>query len=471
MRRIVALTLAVLSICVLTVSAAPKKPKITAETYILPDAFLAETATYHGDGAEPAFEKGTNDGKAMRFDGTEYLTVDISALAAPYTLTAWVNWQGTTPEQRIFTVQKTASENYLSLSPWTDTAVVGGAAANGVTLLTSCYKEQFLRENYFNPTAKGVSDTLVKNNWYHIAVAVAENTVTVYIDGVEWKTVTLPFAYAELGADTLYIGAAADGNNRFVGFIQEATMYSDLLDATAVARLAANAAFDDDTVPVTTGKYAATPALPAESSLAQVKSVILDANQTATFTDTTPAFWENPQLASGQTVSGTLTVQNKSGNPVSLKLDTIQKPAHDTPAYQYLSEINVTVVQGDEVLYDGAYTALLASHLSLYWPQLANEREHTYTITLSRPFSATAAVVDVPVTWEWETAFFPVNENPLKGIPQSGWLIILLCVSAVAVGFSFYWAVVRRPRRIFTVWDKVASTLRKENTADTEDTE
>jgi len=469
MRRFLCFLLVILSFGVFPALAAPAQTDST-EIYIQPEGLLPDTVTYHGENEQAAFTKGTANGKAMTFSGTEYLTADITEVSAPFTLTAWVNWQGNTTGERIFTLLKSNSENYISLSPWTDTAVVGGAAANGVTLLTSCFKEQFLRENYFYPAAAGVSDALKKDTWHHIAVTVEETAVCVYIDGVLWKAVNLPFSYTELGADTLYIGSAAEGNHGFKGGIQEFTLHTPAKDAVGIAQMYVGTTPEDTETVTQPGSYAAA-VLPDAASLQQTRTVTLDANGGAVFSQNTAAFWEHPQIATGQTISGTLTLQNKSGVPVSLKLSDVALPAQDTPAYQYLSEIKITVMQDTTLLYDGAYTSLLASSLSFNWPQLPNEREFTYTVTLSRPFSATTPVADAAVVWKWETATFPINENPLKGIPQSGWLIILLCVSAVAVGFSFYWAVIRRPRRIFTFWDTVASTLRKENTADTEDTE
>lgn len=461
MRRILALATALILLCALTVAAAPKKQAApTAETYILPKGLLADTATYNGEKEQAAFDKGYHGNQAMRFESAEYLTVDVSTLAVPFTFSAWVNWQGTTPDQRIFTFQKTGSENYLSLSPWTDTAVVGGATANGVTLLTSCFKEQFLRENYFYPSTAGVSDTLPKIGWHHVAMTVTADAVAVYIDGVEWKAVTLPFTYEELGADTLYIGAAAEGNNRFVGSMQEVALYDSALDAVGIARLAQGAAPNDETIVVEPKKYAPA-ALPQADTLFQVKTVTVDANGKASFAAASAAFWENPQIASGQTVTGTLTVQNKCESPISLQLTDIVMPAADTAAYQYLSEIKVTIKQDNLLLYDGAYTGLSAEYLSFKWVQMPLDREYTYAITLSRPFASTAETVDTAVDWQWQTELFAFKDNPIKGIPQSGWLLIALSLSAVAVGFSLYWAVIRRPRRIFTVWDSVAEAIKR----------
>ncbi len=454
-RRITTLLVCLLILFSMSVTAAPA----TDDIYILPKGRLSAEVSYHGEHAEPVFEQGVNEEKALVLDGTEYLTVDISELQAPFTLSTWVNWQGQAADQRIFSFVKTDSENYLSVSPFTDIAVVGKPAANGFTLLTSCFKEEFLRENYYNPTIDGVSDALPKNTWHHIAFTVNETAVTIYIDGVAWKTVNLPFAYTELGADILYIGSANNGFNGFVGMLQAFTLHKTELDATTIARMAQGIADDDTETPVSVGAYAAA-TLPTADMLQQTKEITLTANGEATFAASSPAFWEKPQIATGQTVRGTLTVQNKSNNPANLQLAEIVLPAADTPAYRYLSEICVTVAQGDTLLYEGPYTALQASSLAWRWQPMPNDRQFTYTITLSRPFSSVAEAVDTTVLWNWETALLPMHKNPIHGIQTDVWLLIVLAVSAIAAGFSIYWAIVRRPRRIFTVWDTVAQRIR-----------
>lgn len=470
MRRITVFVICLLLICSVTVTAAPAESP--ADTIYIPsEGNLPKQVTYHGDEKEPALESGRNGGQTVTLNGTDYLTVDIADLQAPFTLSAWVNWQGDTADQRIFSLVKQDSENYLSLSPFTDTAVVGKSAANGVTLLTSCFKdEQFIRENYYHPSAAGVTDALKRNLWYHIAFTVTETSVTVYIDGVNWQTVTLPFSYAELGADTLYIGSAADGNNGFTGQVQAFTLHGEVLDAATIARKAKNIPDSDTETTVNAGTYAAA-ILPAAESLQQEKTIVLTDDNTAGFSTATTAFFENPQIATGQTVSGTLTVQNRSGNPVSLQLYQIVLPAEDTAAYQYLSEIHVTIMQESTLLFDGPYTALDAGALGWYWQQLPNNRRCTYTIILSRPFSSVVPTEQISVNWVWETSLFPMTKNPLGGNRTAVWLLLLLAVSAVAAGFSAYWAIIRRPRRIFTVWDTAAKKVHSIFTKDTSRTD
>ncbi len=472
MRRFISIAICLFLICSLTVAAAPAT---TDEVYIFSTGKLDRAVTYHGAEKMPSVVSGRNDEKAIELQGTDYLTVDMSAWEAPFTLSMWVNWQDTATNQRIFSLVKQGSENYLSLSPFTDTAVVGKPAASGVTLLTSCFKEQFLRENYYNPTVAGVTDALHTNRWHHIAFTVNEADIAVYIDGVMWKTVTLPFTFAELGADTMYIGSAADGLSGFVGWIQGFTLHTTPLDATAVARMAQGIDAEDTQTPVSVGTYA-TATLPTAETLQQTKMATLTDAGEAVFADTPTAFWEKPQVATGQTIRGTLTVQNKSNNPANLQLSKIVFPEPHTQAYLYLSEIHVTIMQEHVLLFEGPYTALQAGSLSWRWQQLPNDRQFTYTVTLSRPFSSTAQVVDADVLWQWDAEILPLQQNPLRGIQTNGWLLIVLAVSAVALGFSSYWAIVRRPRRMFTVWDTVAEKVgalfkKNETIADAENEE
>ena len=458
MRRITAFAICLFLILSIVVTAAPADT--SADTiYIRADGTVAKTVTYHGEEKKPAFVTGRNNGEAVVLSGTDYLTADIAELQAPFTLSAWVNWQDKAADQRIFSLVKDNSENYLALSPFTDTAVVGKPAANGVTILTSCFKEQFIRENYYHPTIAGVTDALTADTWHYVAFTVTENAVTVYIDGAQWQTVTLPFTYTELGADTLYIGSAVNGANGFVGQLQAFTVHTEALDAAVIARTARDIPEDDPSPAITASNYADA-TLPDATALQQEKAVIVTEKGEATFAAVSPAFWENPQVATGQTIRGTLTVKNSSNNPISLQLTDIVLPEADTPAYRYLSEINVTIMQDTTVLFDGPYTTLNAGAVGWQWPQIPNRRQFVYTIILSRPFSSTVRTVETAVQWEWETALFPIQENPLRGIPTAGWLLIVLALSAVAVGFSAYWAIVRRPCRMFTVWDTVAQKVR-----------
>ncbi len=442
MRRVTAFAICLMLAFSVAVSAAPETDT-AQDIYLLTDGAIFKAFTYHGEG-EPLIEAGKNGEQAVTLRGTEYLTADISELQVPFTVSTWVNRQGETADQRIFSLVKQGGENYLSISPLVNTAAVGKPAANGFTLLTSCFKEQFLQENYYNPSADGVTDALPKNSWHHIAFTVNESEIAVFVDGVNWKTVTLPFTYAELRADTLYVGSAADGKNGFVGQIQAFTVHTTPLDATAVARIAQEIPAEDTESTVSVGKYAAA-TLPAAETLQQTKSVAITANGESVFTDTTPAFWENPQVATGQTVTGTLTVENKSNTAVNLQLTEIVLPEKDTPAYRYLSEIHVTVMQDATLLYEGPYTQLQASALAWRWQQLPNDRQFVYTITLSRPFSSTVQTAEIAVPWQWETSLPPMAQNPLRGVQTTGWLLIVLAVSAVLVGVSAYWAIAHRP--------------------------
>ena len=459
MKRVIALALCLLCIFSVTVVAAPVRAPRAAEVYILTDGTLSDKATYVGKEETPAWEDGKNGQLAMLFDGNCYITADVADLTAPFTITTWVKWQGDTADQRLFTLQKKGSENYLSLSPWTDTAVVGKPIANGVTVLTSCYKDEFIRENYYNPAMAGVKDALKANTWHHIAFAVDESTVTLYIDGVNWKSFTLPYAYDELGADTLYIGNSGNGANGFNGNIQAFALYTSVLKPELIAQMAnRTTVVDDEETPLVSIYAAAT--LPSVESLQQEKSATLNTNNEIAFTTNAAAFWECPQIATGQTISGNLIVQNKSGNTVNMQLSQIIFPEAGTPAYQYLSEIKITVMQGDTLLYDGPYTELRAAVLAMRWQQLPSDRSFSYTVTLSRPFTSTTPVVDAMVDWQWSASLFPITRNPLQTAQNNGWLLVVLAASAVAVGFSLYWAIVRRPRRMFTIWDTMAQKVK-----------
>ena len=75
--------------------------------------------------------------------------------------------------------------------------------------------------------------------------------------------------------------------------------------------------------------------------------------------DQTAAFWEYPQLTAGQTRrNGGLTLINHSLGPVKVALDSVQFPYDNEEALTYLNALHLTIRDGDQVLYDGAFSRL-----------------------------------------------------------------------------------------------------------------
>lgn len=450
-------------------TAKPTEPRVESENYTVEQ--LPKGAAFVGNDA--TWVDGRAGGRALQFDGTtNYMEIDIESMEAPFTLSMWVNWQADIEKdeaqgQRLFTFQQKHTENSLSMTPWlyrvpTDNAATE-EAVNGIAVLASCYKDQWFRQEIYYPAAASISTTLPVNSWHHIAVTVEQSAVTVYIDGMQWKRETLSFAYADLKADLLLIGGAGNGTHLFQGLMEDVQLFESALTAVQVARLAANADPFDATVSVTPQQYAPAP-MPENAVTEQTQSAmtLIDENGMVNTMVATPeqAFWEAPVLSGGQSLSGTLTVENKSKHIADMQLESIALPAQGTPAWEYLSDIHITVSNGQETLYSGPYTGITTEALKMQFAQTTYGRSYTYTITMSRPLMATAAYTAVSVPWTFVSTAHAAADSALPDEKPLTWLLILLPLSAAMVGFSFYWAMVRPDRRIFAVWDTLAARIR-----------
>ena len=58
------------------------------------------------------------------------------------------------------------------------------------------------------------------------------------------------------------------------------------------------------------------------------------------------AFWEYPQLVPGQTLTGQLTLVNRTGETSAVSLDGVQLPYDDVEALTYLNAVSLRVEKG-----------------------------------------------------------------------------------------------------------------------------
>lgn len=171
----------------------------------------------------------------------------------------------------------------------------------------------------------------------------------------------------------------------------------------------------------------------------------------------TPAFWEMPQLDAGESVSGTLFLENKSKGLVTVKLDAIRIP---TEARSYLSELHISVMHDDKLLYSGTYTDISAADLSINLENASYGSGATYTVTVSRPFTVEKPVIPSQITWEFSCALTPVySEQPCE--TKTIWLLWLLFSSAALMVVSVCWITVRRQRRLFAMGGDKSTKSRK----------
>ncbi len=440
---------------------------------------LPTGAIFHGENMQ--WVNGRKDGKALQFNGTsDCIEIDMTEQEAPFTLSMWVNWQANIHNsnavgQRLFSLCRKNTENEISFIPWYSARTENGETMNGMALLTACYKEKWIRQNACYPTDAAISNMLTPSTWHHIAMTVEENTISVFIDGMLWSTLDLEFAYADLKPDVLYIGGANDKLYLFEGAMEDIRLYENALTQQQVLRLFRDADAFDATLTDTPHAYAPAP-LPQNVVLSQSQCIISTVSDSGIVNsvEVSPgaAFWETPALSGGQSVTCTLYLENRSKHVSGITLSNIALPEPSSPAYQYLSEILITVSDMNGVLYSGRYTDLTVEKLAIRQDSLAYGGGRIYTITLSREFTSTADFVAVNVPWTFDTTILPTAQNAVSENRPQVWLIVLLLISTVAVIFSFYCAVVQKQRRVFTVWDSLATACRgklkrsKHNTED-----
>ena len=72
------------------------------------------------------------------------------------------------------------------------------------------------------------------------------------------------------------------------------------------------------------------------------------------------AVWEIPNLKAGERLiePGTLTLRNLTDEEANIALEYVALPYGNSNALIYLNHLNITVREGDTVLYDGPYTRI-----------------------------------------------------------------------------------------------------------------
>ena len=448
-----------------TAPTAPEEPQLPAVPYrtlIDADAPLDAGVQWWGllgeENYENAhFEEGRNGKKALRFDGTQYMRVDFRERQTPFTLSFFVNWQADlsdaqTAAQHLFSVKLQNGEDGLFCLPDAKETMQNGDVINGLLLRAVCYdKSGWQRQSFYYPAAHAVSNALPAFTWHHIAFVAEERRVTLYLDGLLWKTAELSFDYSAMKADTLLIGANDTASVRFTGLMQDMRLYDGVLTAEQVCRLAKDADPFDATVAVTPASYAPTAAKEAVTEKSYVAKTADGKTGVAAAGD---AFWEMPQLDAGQSVTGTLTVENRSKHTVDMALAAIVLPEKGTAAWDYLASLQLTVQRNGETLFSGPYTAVTAKKPDIAAAGLSYSRKAVYTVTLSRGFESKGGVVAVQVPWQMTvTLADAAGRQPREGRHIA--LLVMLLLSAAALIAGVYFAVEKRVCPFFGLLDAV----------------
>ncbi len=223
-----------------------------------------------GDKSDPASFAWVEDGitgKALQLDGdTQHVrlaTARVKELSA-FTFSAWVNWAGENEdkkEQRLLCVFK--NENHsLIVSPHNTDA---SQQLDGIQLTIE--DPQLEPVSLHHAVGENVASALQTNEWHHIAVTLSDTEVALYLDGTLYASQTLEnFSVDAMDPYRLIIGSEFEGDAQFNGLIDNALLYTAVLDADQIGLLAQNEEPEEGVKPTTKKETLATKPYVSEPS-------------------------------------------------------------------------------------------------------------------------------------------------------------------------------------------------------------
>lgn len=212
-------------------------------------------------------------GKALQLDGsTQHIrlaTARVKELSA-FTFSAWVNWAGNDgeKEQRLLCVYK--NENHsLILSPHNTDA---SQELNGIQLTIE--DPQIEPVSLYHAVAENVSSALQTNEWHHIAVTLSDTEVSLYLDGTLYASQTLEeFSVDAMDPYRLVIGSEFEGDAQFNGLVDNALLYTTVLDTDQIGLLAQNKEPTEGVKPTTKKEVLATKPYVSDTSATEEEPI------------------------------------------------------------------------------------------------------------------------------------------------------------------------------------------------------
>ncbi len=150
----------------------------------------------------------------------------------------------------------------------------------------------------------------------------------------------------------------------------------------------------------------------------------------------TPAFWEYPILHAGEEYTeGTFVIRNESNRNASMELNEVTLPYGDTAKLNYLNHLELTVKEGDDVLFDDLYVHVNDPEggLKIVLEDMAPGEEHTYTVKLRCHFDykGNASEDASQLTWLFSASSQAVTYEGQEGLPD--WAMNTLIIFAVMI--------------------------------------
>lgn len=151
-----------------------------------------------------------------------------------------------------------------------------------------------------------------------------------------------------------------------------------------------------------------------------------------------PAFWEYPLLRAGEDYAeGTMIVRNDSEYVASMELTEITLPYGDAKKLAYLDHLELTVTEGDTVLYDNTYAHINDEEggLKLVFNEMQPGEEHIYTIKLRCRYDyAGDPYADVAqVAWLFGASTKTVTYEESAGLPEWAKMTVMIFAAMVVL--------------------------------------
>lgn len=197
-------------------------------------------------------------GKALQLDGESQhirlATARVKTLSA-FTFSAWVNWAGNEneKEQRLLCLYKNKNHSLIVSPHNTDTS----QQLDGIQLTIE--DPQIEPVSLYHKVGENVKSALQTHEWHHIAVTLSDEAVALYIDGTPYASQTLEnFSVDTMDPYRLVIGSEFEGDAQFKGLIDNALLYTTVLDEDQIALLAQNKKPQEGIKPTTQKEVLAT---------------------------------------------------------------------------------------------------------------------------------------------------------------------------------------------------------------------
>lgn len=178
-----------------------------------------------------------------------------------------------------------------------------------------------------------------------------------------------------------------------------------------------------------------------ESMDTLTKEYVLNITQTRGSIETipaTPAFWEYPLLRAGESYAeGTMIVRNNSDYVASMVLNEVTLPYGNEQKLAYLDHLELTVCEGDTVLFDNTYAHINDEDggLKIAFEEMAPGEEHIFTVKLRCRYDyAGNPYEDVSqVAWLFGASTQTTTYEEPDGLPEWAKLTVIIFAAMIVV--------------------------------------